>query len=63
MFFGLDPDTTDDGDPLVVIDDVDKLLVRFLRFLFEDDDSFKDDNNEVVETDPLLSSELFKEFF
>ena len=61
MFFGAD--TTDDGDPLVIIDDVDRLFVKLVWFLLEDDDSFKEESNEVVEIDPLLSRELLKVLF
>ena len=45
-------------DPLVIIDDVDKLLVEFCWFLLVDDDNFKDDSSEEVEIDPLLNRDL-----
>ena len=45
-------------DPLVIIDDVDKLLVEFCWFLLVDDDNFKDDRSEEVEIDPLPNRDL-----
>ena len=45
-------------DPLVIIDDVDRLFVECCWFLLVDDDSFKDDSSEEVEIDPLLNRDL-----
>ena len=45
-------------DPLVIIDDVDRLFVESCWFLLVDDDNFKDDSSEEVEIDPLLNRDL-----
>ena len=45
-------------DPLVIIDDVDRLFDEVCWFLLVDDDNFKDDSNEEVEIDPLLNRDL-----